>query len=42
MESIFFFIERFFSKRGRIILFYLDDLRLQKEIVPFVMLTNLP
>jgi hypothetical protein len=36
METIFFFVERFFFKRGRIILFYPNDLRVQKEIASFV------
>jgi hypothetical protein len=35
-ETIFFFAEYFLSKRGGIILFYLDDLRVQKEIASFV------
>jgi hypothetical protein len=36
VESIFFFIEHFLSKKGGIILFYLNDLQMQKEIVSFV------
>jgi hypothetical protein len=35
VETIFFFVEHFLSKKGRIILFYPDDLWVQKEIVSF-------
>jgi hypothetical protein len=36
VETIFFFVEHFLSKKGRVILFYPKDLRVQKEIASFV------
>jgi hypothetical protein len=42
VETIFFFAKHFLSKRGGIILFYLDDLWVQKEIVSFVDAYKLP
>ncbi len=36
VETIFFFVEHFISKRGGIILFYRADLWMQKEIASFV------
>jgi hypothetical protein len=36
VELIFFFVERFLSKRGEIILLYPNDFWVQKEIVFFV------
>jgi hypothetical protein len=36
VETIFFFVECFFSKKGKVILFYPNDLWVQKEIASFV------
>jgi hypothetical protein len=36
VEIIFLFAKRFLSKKGRIIWFYPDDFRIQKESASFV------